>query len=245
MTEVENENLGMMGYFPWMTSTPRADWLPGDTRYHVVGSYPDADVFYQTWDIDYVANKKNMTANDMGDGWKAFSGSEYNNTYSAWKAFQTSESLSIADCWLGKGIPTEDKPEFLGLLMGEERHLVTKVKLIPRDTTYPLPQEAILWGSTDGVNWTELRERMAVGADGIIEVPEDKQHLVSAVRLDMYKNQAGIRRMIIYAKGIRPPSVSKDMETGQAIPGMFEWHLRTGPAAKARMMRSAPLITYR
>lgn len=245
MTEVVNENLGMMGYFPWMTHAPRADWLPGDKQYHVVGSYPDADTFYQTWNVDYVANKKNMTMNDMGDGWKAFSGSEHSAPYPAWKAFQTSESPGGTDAWIGKVVPTEDKPEFLGLMMGNERHLVTKVKLIPRDATYTLPKEAILWGSNDGVNWTELRERMAVGSDGVIEIPEDKQHLVSAVRLDIYKNQAGIARMIIYAKGIRPPSVAKDMGTGRAIPGMPEWCLRTGIASQARLMRSAPVITYR
>ncbi len=250
MVEVTNDSLGAMGYFPWATQSPRIDWVSGDNRAYVNGTYPDADSVYQAQNIDYLVNNRSLTSNNETDGWKPFSSSEAagGGVFSTWRAFQL-ETIAISDyCWLSGRLPTDSNPEYIGLIMGGKQHRVSKVRLYPR-AGYPaaLPKKVMLKGTTDGVEWSNiLDETTQPDADGVISIPEEKQTLISGIRMDIYSIAGsapwiGLSGMLIYAKGIRSPEITKDMGGTRVAPGMSEWCLRVGEGAASRMMQ----VSYR
>ena len=140
--------------------------------------------------------------------------------YFPWKAFQSSESTASTDCWCSLYRATESEPQYIGLLMGEKKYVVTKIEIRTRQTggggRYPQPPKTFNLKGLDGDQWNDLTALQESDINDwnqtvVIDVPESGQKPVSGVRLEIYSNYTGsiaseqraiVARLRIYVKDV-------------------------------------------
>ncbi len=236
MTETINENIGMLGYFPWAIAAPRNDWTSGDDTTYSAGTYPEIEELYESQGIiDYRVDRHLTSATDAVGLQEVLVSSQ---PALAWRVFQNTPAGGLPEFWYTAGGVSNAYPQHIGLSTGGKKHTITEVVLYPRTDYNCFPKRAMLQASDNGVNWYNLLDAELSLKNEVtsIKIPEKNQRTVSMLRLELYESYytsyAGISRMRVFAKGLNSPIVTrKDMGGQRKMPHMSEWCLRVGKKA--------------
>ena len=244
MPATYNDNVGMLGFFPWADAPLRNDWVTGDDTTYPDGTFPELDGMYAEKElIDYRVDR-HMTSETDYAGWR-MPMAKTRLTW-AWRAFKKDPQVEDPsgyweDTWGSEGGASDANPQYLGLSFGPKKHIVTKVVLHSWNiaNSNRSPKRAMLqtwndasqdWDDVCAVNDMQFHEvRTAI-------IPEDKQTETSQIRLLIFEgnvsNSICISRMRIFGKGVCAPYVKGfDLDGPRVIPGMTQCCFRTGKHA--------------
>ncbi len=160
---------------------------------------------------------KDMTSNAGVDGMIPLASSTLSG-YEAWRPFKEaapSANHADYDAWCSNygatNFPSDSKPQWLQLTLGGS-HLVSRVDVVRRLPFSELgyfPSKVKLRGMLAGTTeWVDLTDIIQLeDKTSTIQVPLERQKLVSTVRLEIYLGQKTgeyvlISRMPIYAKKV-------------------------------------------